>query len=206
MQIYRIYKITNLLNGKVYVGQTRTSVSKRFYRHKCKTNNTSAINAAIQKYGVSNFSFEEIYNTLDLASVNWAEQYFINYFNSMTPAGYNLRPGGHDYGQMSDLTKSKISKSKTGKGNPKRLGELRDESYRYKISKGLGGKPVVATCLTTGRKTIYLTVHETTQYGFEPWNVVAVCKGKRKSCHGHTFSYYTSYNANQNGSQEIKIS
>ena len=53
-----IYKITNQLNGKIYIGQSKEPF-KRFNQH-ChkKENYSSLINRAIQKYGKENFSFE----------------------------------------------------------------------------------------------------------------------------------------------------
>ncbi len=40
----RIYKITNTLNGKLYVGQTKTSLNKRFISHKCESKKEKFIN------------------------------------------------------------------------------------------------------------------------------------------------------------------
>ena len=51
-----VYKLTNLINGKSYVGQTIQTVEKRFKQHQhCKT---SLIGKAIRKYGAENFSIE----------------------------------------------------------------------------------------------------------------------------------------------------
>ena len=58
-----IYKITNLINGKIYIGQTITSISQRMNRHytNAKTNNhATGIDGAIKKYGRENFKVEEI--------------------------------------------------------------------------------------------------------------------------------------------------
>jgi predicted GIY-YIG superfamily endonuclease len=48
-----VYQITNKLNGKIYVGQTKFSVEKRFKQH-AKAN--SVIGCAIRKYGIENFT------------------------------------------------------------------------------------------------------------------------------------------------------
>lgn len=52
-----IYKITNLINGKVYIGQTTQPIEKRFKSHCYKDGCTKLYNA-MKKYGKSNFSIE----------------------------------------------------------------------------------------------------------------------------------------------------
>lgn len=53
-----IYKITNLINGKIYVGQTKRTLKARIYQHIHRSE--SAISLAIQKYGWENFKAEII--------------------------------------------------------------------------------------------------------------------------------------------------
>ena len=50
-----VYKITNLLNGKIYVGQTIRTLERRFKEH---TEADSLIGKAIRKFGIENFSSE----------------------------------------------------------------------------------------------------------------------------------------------------
>lgn len=89
-----IYKITNLINGKVYIGQSvRPKV--RFQEHwnnaKNKRDNYP-IHNAMRKYGKENFQMEIL---------EWTEEYdqrekdWINFYNSLFPNGYNLIEGGH---------------------------------------------------------------------------------------------------------------
>ena len=54
-----IYKITNLLNGKIYIGQTRQSIQTRWEQH-CFSPYVCHFHQAIQKYGRNNFQVEEI--------------------------------------------------------------------------------------------------------------------------------------------------
>ena len=59
----RIYKITNQVNGKFYVGKTMKSLLTRFYNHcydAINRNSTSYFHRAIRKYGKENFIIEEI--------------------------------------------------------------------------------------------------------------------------------------------------
>ena len=73
-----IYKITNIANNKVYIGQTIRPVKKRFQRHltdaiKCKLDTHLA--RAIRKYGKENFIIEEIDTAQSQEELNKKEQY-----------------------------------------------------------------------------------------------------------------------------------
>lgn len=93
-----IYKITNTINGKPYIGQTIQNVKERFYQHcatKCsKAVSNMAIHRAIKKYGKSNFTVEVI-EEIDSANLNDREKYWIKYYNSYNN-GYNSTKGGQD--------------------------------------------------------------------------------------------------------------
>ena len=82
-----IYKITNLINGKCYIGQS-VHIERRFSEH-CRPSSTSVIAKAIQKYGKENFFFFFL-EECDLESLNYKEQYWIKHFNSLIPNGYNV--------------------------------------------------------------------------------------------------------------------
>ena len=91
-----IYKITNTLNNKCYIGQTVKPVEKRFQQH--KNNYTKsyfsqiALYKAFQKYGIENFNFESI-EEVDNSQLNEKEIYWIKYYNSYYD-GYNSTLGG----------------------------------------------------------------------------------------------------------------
>lgn len=90
-----IYRITNTINNKIYVGQTTKPVKSRWKRHSIKsTKSGSAINLAIKKYGVENFKFEVIDLCEDLDQMNHKECFWISFYNSISPNGYNLDSGG----------------------------------------------------------------------------------------------------------------
>ena len=93
-----IYKITNTINGKSYIGQTIQNVKERFYQHcatKCsKAVSNMAIHRAIKKYGKSNFTVEVI-EEIDSTNLNDRERYWIKYYNSYNN-GYNSTKGGQD--------------------------------------------------------------------------------------------------------------
>lgn len=93
-----IYKITNTINGKSYIGQTIQNVKERFYQHcatKCsKAVSNMAIHRAIKKYGKSNFTVEVI-EEIDSVNLNDRERYWIKYYNSYNN-GYNSTKGGQE--------------------------------------------------------------------------------------------------------------
>lgn len=123
-----IYKITNKINNKIYIGQVyNKTIQNRFNRHigEANINSKSYIGRAIAKYGKENFIVEEIDKANSLEELNNKEIYWIKYYNSTDHnIGYNLTPGG-DGGntylcktkEELDEIKKKISKSNSGKNN-----------------------------------------------------------------------------------------
>lgn len=86
-----IYIIKNDINTKVYIGQALDS-KKRFQSH-CKGNyDNSLIDKAIQKYGKEHFWFEIL--ECQVENYNEREKYWIKYYNSIQPFGYNILEGG----------------------------------------------------------------------------------------------------------------
>lgn len=86
-----IYKITNKITCKIYIGQA-IDPELRFQQHcQKKEKYVSLINQAIQKYGKENFSFEIIGK---FADYNEKEKYYIKIYNTISPNGYNFTEGG----------------------------------------------------------------------------------------------------------------
>lgn len=86
-----IYKITNKVNGKSYIGQTRYTVEFRWKQHQHKKDNTYFHNA-IHKYGVDNFTVE-ILEECDIKDLDSREIFYIAKYNTFE-SGYNLTIGG----------------------------------------------------------------------------------------------------------------
>ena len=107
-----IYKITNLVNQKVYIGQTKQSLEKRWSAHK-SSSNCIYLAKAIKKHSVSNFKIEQIDSASNLEDLNKKEEYWISFFNSNIN-GYNLTSGG-DSRILSEKSKQKMSDSRKGK-------------------------------------------------------------------------------------------
>ena len=124
-----IYKITNIQNNKVYIGQTIRSIKDRFHRHINDAMNNildTHFARAIRKYGKENFIIEEIDSAIDQDELNKKEQYWINYYNSVND-GYNetnaiSKCGGNTYLSKTEsemeTIKDKIRQTKLGAKNP----------------------------------------------------------------------------------------
>lgn len=106
-----IYKITNLFNGKVYIGQS-IHIERRWKEH-CFFSANSLIGKAIQKYGKQNFSFEILEEVQDEEVLNELETKYIKFFDSLAPKGYNIvlfdkREGHHQFNHYSPEILSEI--------------------------------------------------------------------------------------------------
>lgn len=96
LQNFVIYTITNLANGKKYVGQSK-HVHRRWVEHRYKLNANRHDNVKLQrawnKYGRDNFHFEIIANASSQNELNILEKKFVQQLDSCT-AGYNITEGG----------------------------------------------------------------------------------------------------------------
>lgn len=110
-----IYKITNLINGLIYIGKT-TDYKRRIkeYKYGSKTitrRKKYRVMEEIHKYGFSNFKFEIIENNIDFKNLDNREIFWIDKLNSRdTNVGYNSKTGGIG-GELIDKSKIKMSES-----------------------------------------------------------------------------------------------
>lgn len=102
-----IYIIRNKINNKVYIGQSvnaevrykaHISNSKTFSRH-------SEIDEAMSELGIENFYYEIIERT---ENYNERERYWIKYYNSLIPNGYNILEGGNVKPQHTSIKNEEI--------------------------------------------------------------------------------------------------
>jgi group I intron endonuclease len=91
-----IYKSTNKINGKVYIGQTTKSLEQRIKGHirESKIESNRPFITSINKYGIDDFIFEVIDSANNLDELNDKEIYWIDFYNSVSPNGYNVTGGG----------------------------------------------------------------------------------------------------------------
>jgi len=83
----QVYKITNLINGKIYIGQDSHDNPKYL-------GSGVLIKRAIKKYGKENFQKEIINQCNSKKEMDQLEIYWINYYNTFSPKGYNIHVGG----------------------------------------------------------------------------------------------------------------
>lgn len=113
-----IYKITNEINGKVYIGQTTRPLNQRWWEHlKPSRYKKSALTAAIQKYGKESFIVEEIDGANSLSELNYLEKHYIYKHRTLSPNGYNLLSGGGNLGRHSKESIKKMRVPKKSKIN-----------------------------------------------------------------------------------------
>jgi len=103
-----IYKITNKIDNKIYIGQTIRDVFLRWREHKKQNSNCRYLKAAFEKYGLKNFEFKLICISFD-NELDKLENHYIKKYNSLVPNGYNLRHGGNN-GKVNEETKKKFLK------------------------------------------------------------------------------------------------
>jgi len=109
-----IYLITNLINGKQYVGQTVTTIKKRFNKHCCpaKANKKCVISRAIKKYGKENFIIQELAIAYDQERLIFLEGMYMAWFDTLVSSGhgYNVVEIINGQGKHSEETKKKLKK------------------------------------------------------------------------------------------------
>lgn len=131
-----IYKITNLINGKIYIGQTTRSIneSKSYYGSGFK------IKGEIYKYGKENFSKDIIEVCYTKEELDLKEEYWISYYDSTNPEkGLNLRTGGNK-SKFSDEFKEKMSNALSGENNPFFGKNHSEESIKKMVESKIGKK------------------------------------------------------------------
>lgn len=102
-----IYKITNKINNKMYIGQTITTIKERMYKHYSNAKKaTTGIDFAIGKYGKENFIVEEVCSCLD-EDLDDLEQFYIAKFDTYNN-GYNLTIGGQKFTTALNLNEQEV--------------------------------------------------------------------------------------------------
>lgn len=103
-----IYKTTNLLNGKIYIGQTSKTLNTKYL------GSGKILLKAVKKYGKYNFKREILEECNSKEQMNNREKYWIQHFDSINRnIGYNVSIGGEG-GNLGDEVNKKISESRKG--------------------------------------------------------------------------------------------
>ena len=146
---YTIYKVTNTINGKIYIGKHQTQNMNDNYMGSGKT-----IREAIKKYGKDSFVKEILFVFNNEAEMNECEKSIITEEFVNRADTYNIGIGGeggpHFKGRKHTLeTRQKITESNlnrehgpyTGERLKKRIADNKNPERRKKVSEGLKGKP-----------------------------------------------------------------
>ncbi len=157
-----IYKITNLKNGKIYIGQTVQELRGRWHEHSRPRRGSdatrSAISAAIQLYGKESFKSEVIDTAASLDELNIKEATYIKAFNCLAPNGYNLHLGGNSR-ECHEETRERIRQTLKGRPITNRWTggnrTPRTDAQKANLSAKIKGRPNVVLhkrveCVETG--------------------------------------------------------
>ena len=175
-----IYKIENLINSKVYIGQTINNPTRRFNQHQSKLRKNAHDNSYLQnawnKYTEENFKFK-IINKCPIAELDEIEISLISKYNELGKC-YNLETGGHLRKELHEDTRKLLSEALTEK--------WKDKQYLEKMKKNLMKKII---CINT--RVIYeSTVSASEQLGIKYQNINQVCRGNNISTRGVDGKYY----------------
>lgn len=192
-----VYKITNLVSGKIYIGQTRHSLKQRWRHHLHAALNgklNGKLQQAIVKHGKESFTIGSIESGIvSIEELNAREAYYIQVYDTFKN-GYNMTTGGDGY-TVSEDTKRKLSlrngwkhteETKTKIG-AKAVGRKHSAETKVKISKVLLGNkhsdPSIFKRINKQRTntTVHDFIHE--QYGRVSTNcaMLAKCFGLNNS-------------------------
>lgn len=133
---YALYRITNLVNGKEYIGATK-DIARRTKEHKGGNTGSKLVKYAITKYGIENFEFV----TLCIGTKEYIsdlEELVIDKFNTLVPHGYNKMKGGFP-------TEPVIVKN-----NPGRTGKTNSDKQKAAASLAMKGKKKTYTVANKG--------------------------------------------------------
>ena len=135
-ELCSIYLLTNIVNNKIYIGQTWYTLSIRMGKDGCNYKNCIYLYSSIQKYGVDKFQYKILVQCCDQESADYLEEYFINQYDSRNhQIGYNLKTGG-SIGKHSEETKTKISEAlKNKKWSPEAIANKAKAGHMWKGKK-----------------------------------------------------------------------
>lgn len=154
-----IYKATNIINNKSYIGQTHFSLEQRKRSHINEGRNDNLyFHNALKKYGYEKFNWSIIESCENKEELDEMEFHYIKQYNTISPNGYNLTYGGEgSHGRkLSNETKEKIRKSLKGKNRSKESIEKQSKTQLGRIpwNKGLNKESNISL-MVISEKTKY---------------------------------------------------
>jgi group I intron endonuclease len=106
-----VYKIENKVNGKIYIGATKHSLSERIDGH---LRDKTKVGQAMHVYGVQSFNISVIDNAESRNILHEKEKYWIRHYDCKYPNGYNRTDGGIGLVNLTQDVRDQISQTNTG--------------------------------------------------------------------------------------------
>ena len=214
-----IYKITNKINNKIYIGKTTHTVQYRWNQHtsasftdKNKLDYNYLLHKAIRKYGKENFSLEILEKVEDEKVLSEKEMYYIKLYNSCVlednANGYNMTYGGEG---PNKINKEKILELWLEGNGTVKISEITGHDCNYI-------KNLLNTFKEYNKEEDFLRNHGTKVYqydengilikefpnetcaakqlGIHPSNISKCCNNKKNSAGGFFWSYSNTANFN----------
>ena len=127
--MYTLYQITNVLNGKRYIGITKLAVKQRWKQHVTNSLNPKyPLHLAIAKYGAVNFNVTSLNESTDRKYIGQLEEHTIQHLEThISKNGYNVAKGGFGGDLGSDAnTKRRKTRDNLSEEQKEFLAELKD--------------------------------------------------------------------------------
>jgi len=171
-----IYKITNMVNEKFYIGKTTKTIEERLRKH-CVRASAPLLHSAIKKYGIENFKIEQVDSASSIEELNKKEQFWIAKTDAIR-LGYNLANGG-DGGAVTGEPLERIRKhAKNRKFSASTRKRMSDS---HKGSRNGRSKKVLVT-LEDGSNKEFISIKAASDFlGFSPSTGMAMAKGVKAS-------------------------
>lgn len=176
-----IYKVTNLLNGKLYVGLSKSmTLAKKWNSIAYKDNH--AVGKYIREVGTKHFKIEIIQNCFSIEELEEMERFWIQKLKSYEPYGYNKELGG-----IKNKKKTILSSKRHSDAQKRRF--ARDGAARLGTKGRLNPRSKPVICIENG--VVYESANIAAQsLGIRNRShITRVLKGKRRSTNGYTFQY-----------------
>lgn len=203
-----IYCITNLINGKRYVGKTTSSLKERFREHCVDSQRERCekrpLYDAMNKYGIENFIIEELEQVEDESLLSEKEIYWIKELQTFGSNGYNATSGGdgkilYDYKEIIELANLGYDSQQISD----KIGCCRDTIYKVLRANGVklkrtNSQAVIQYDLADNYVQTFYSITEAMNWlydhGFAKNNtgyskITDCCKGKTKSAYKYKWKF-----------------
>lgn len=134
-----LYKITNIVNGKLYIGITSKTLKRRWQGHAsaARRGRKNRLHSAIRKYGEENFIIELLQETQNYKELVQLEIDYISKLETTNKKiGYNMTIGGEGTAgyEFTDKDRRKMADNMTGKSYEDRFGKEKAQEIKAKKS------------------------------------------------------------------------